>query len=924
MLTAFGLIFQTNFHLPRILGRMPMKQHKANLKPNRKTHLGLIVIFMILPMVSVFSAVHTATTNGNWSNGTTWDSGSTPVCGDTVVIPTGITVAVNIQVTLDGCADPTFILVEGTLDFSSGKKIALSAGSGVTITSSGQIIGSGGGKANLITIGGVDVWSSSGGDITIPTVLGGEFGVEIKSIVSGDFNIASTWDCNCVPDSTNVATIVAGHTVTVSSSATIFDLNINGVLEILNTQELYVRNTWNNNGSFLYNESTVSFGGSGARSLSGITNQSFYNINVKNGCDLSNNAGLLNLIGIMTFRNGTFNTNDSLNLVSSLGETGAIGSLSLGTINGNVFSNRHIMSGATGWRFLTSCIQGATLEDIDDDIITAGLPGSDFPSFSFVSVYDYDETVPGHKDSGYVVPPSMSQGIDAGKGYWIYAGDNLTGTAAFNIDFYGTINQGSTDLPVTYTNSFDAGDGWNLVANPYPCSIDWDDPNWTKTNISDETHIFDPNSGTYAVYAGGVSANGGSKEIASNQAFWIKATAVSPTLTVEEDCKVRNNADPYKSQNQNNTLKVYCKKEASSQFRDEIVLVHNDSYKQDILATKFLSTNDSVLNIMFHSDSIVSSIYNVGSIFDTIPLQLIGDSPNTIISFKNDGFLEQFWSVYLLDRGSNTKYTISNDGTVNLNKSISSIDNDLALIVVPKVMLEAFSPTCELSENGALKSNVKNMDYYMSLTKTSTSEIKSSQDGAWKNLTSGQYTFTVSDPVNQSNSYDTILSLSPIRNTVNLVSSSVVTNDQELVLDAPFTSLIWNINQQVVETESNSIDLNNFSDKMKENDGNIIQCIYSDSIGCKNALQWTVFYNKPPLVYPNPYSSEKSLNVLLQEGDNTIEIFNLTGQLIHTTEVSMGGTTHVKINNLNLKKGQYIILIRSMNTTNYTKLIVNG
>lgn len=830
------------------------------------------------------------------------------------------------MISMDACGLPTFILIEGTLRFATGKKMYLATGSGVTVASGGQILaGSGGGKgSNVIEIGGASVWNASDGDITQPTTFGAEFGIEIKSITSGDFNASSTWDCNCVPDSTNVATILSGNTVTISSQASIFSIIINGTLEIQGEEEFYIKNSWQNNGSFVCNNSTVSFGGNGTRSLSGIRDQEFYNMNIKNGCVLNNNSGLLNLRGIMSFDDGAFASNDSLYLISDQNGTAAIGSLSSGSFTGNVFSNRYVMSGATGWRFLTSCIQGSTLEDIDDDIITAGVPGSDYPNFSFVSVYDYDETVPGHKDSGFVAPSSMSEAIAAGKGFWVYAGDNLAGTAAFNIDFYGTINTGAIDLPVNYTNSGNTGDGWNLVANPYPCSIDWDNANWVKTNISDETHIFNPNTGTYAVYAAGVGANGGSNVIASNQAFWVKATATSPQLTANEDCKVSTNTDPFKSFVQPEVLKIYCKKTKGSSFSDEIVLAFDpegdDNYA---MATKLLSTKDSVLNIMFNTSNSASSIYALSSQFDTIPLKLTGNTQNVVLSFKDGGFLNNFWSVYLLDLSNNTKYPITEDISFEMSKSFSTSNSDFALILVPKIKLSGKQPTCKFSDNGSIVTGTRNMDDFMYLTKSARSDLLAAKDGNWMNLTEGEYSLHVKHPVDSTLSTDSNFVLTPDVMGVHVVESKVLYSAEDLVLSEPFQTNEWLVNGQSALLDNGSFPKDQLSSQTMNHDVTLVQCIYVDSKGCKNLYSWAIYNNGEELVFPNPYKNGGPLSILMTEGNHSIEIMNLEGQVMWSREVYSESSGFHRIYDLNLAKGQYLMAISSANSMKNVKLVVN-
>lgn len=906
-----------------IFGKMP-KTIKPILFREWSNKIILLLAVLFISYGIGYATVVTAVSSNKWTSGSTWDTGTSPSCGDTIVIPSGVTVTVDVQINLDVCPDPTFILVEGTLDFKNGKKIYMSTGSGVTIAGSGQITGGGGGSANVINIGGTDVWNSGSGDITTPTTLGEPFGIVVKSITTGDYHNPSTWDCNCIPDTLNTAIVRSVDAVTLSGSASIFNLIINGSLIIQGSNQLYVSGSWTNNGTFTANQSTISFGATNSQVIAGVRDQEFYNIHIKNGCVLTNSAGLLNLRGIMTFNNGSFTTSDSLNLISDANGTGAIGSLSSGSLTGNVFSNRYVMGGATGWRFLTSCIQGSTLSDIDDDIITAGVPGSDYPTFSFVSIWDYDETVLGNKDSGYVVPPSMGQAISPGKGFWVYAGDNLTGTAAFNIDFYGAINQGAINLPVSYTVTPDTGDGWNLVANPYPCAIDWDDPNWTKIGISDETHIFNPNTGTYAVYAGGIGANGGSNVIASNQAFWVKAIAPVLQLTANEGCKISDNSDPFKSSSQPSMLRIFCKKDNQTTFNDEIVLNFNPNIsKSRKLANKFLSTNDSVLNIMFKDGNVNSAIFESAPTFDTIPLELNGNSSDLIVSFKDVNFLENWWSVYLLDNATNTKYPIDGDLSIQLNKSVVGINSDLSLILIPKVEFTTISPTCKYSKNGSVSSNSFGMDNYLSLNRTDNNELFISDMGQWKNLLVGEYHAHVGHPIDGALFYDSIFELSPLDSEVTIESENVVYNPQDLAITDSYQSNYWLWNGQPISSNSDSISADYFETHTGNTQADLVQCIYVDDEGCEKAHSWVVYTNNNSNIYPNPYKNGSELNVYLDNGENSIEVFNLNGQVVWSTKLYTEFSGHQKIIGMALAKGQYLMKISGEESVVNLKLLVN-
>jgi len=109
---------------------------------------------------------------GNWESTTTWSTGRTPTCGDSVVIPAGLLVTITTQLNYEDCGGPMKIVVYGTLEFRTGKKIALACSSVIYVPGNGIITpGIGGGNANLIDICNVTLWTAAMGVITGPAIV---------------------------------------------------------------------------------------------------------------------------------------------------------------------------------------------------------------------------------------------------------------------------------------------------------------------------------------------------------------------------------------------------------------------------------------------------------------------------------------------------------------------------------------------------------------------------------------------------------------------------------------------------------------------------------------------------------------------------------------------------------------------------------
>jgi len=131
----------------------------------------LLILFTLFLSVTVYSKC-TSTGNGNWTNAGTWSCSpssappSATNCPDTIVV--NHTVTVNDHVDLTACG-PVYVIINATLNFSTGKKLTLASGSMFIVGTSGTVNpGGGGGSSNYLQIGSNQVWSAGDGPITDP------------------------------------------------------------------------------------------------------------------------------------------------------------------------------------------------------------------------------------------------------------------------------------------------------------------------------------------------------------------------------------------------------------------------------------------------------------------------------------------------------------------------------------------------------------------------------------------------------------------------------------------------------------------------------------------------------------------------------------------------------------------------------------
>ncbi len=410
---------------------------------------------------------------------------------------------------------------------------------------------------------------------------------------AGDFNCSidaalSALSISVEPDYTGVIT-QGSHAITVNTDATFSggsfvggaaNLTVNGNLTISGTafsaptQSIFAGGDFSvTGGAFSHNNGTIIFAGTGAtQNITSTSATTFNNISLANTATPGvavqsdqNLAGTLTLAENTNFdADGTGNTavfrllsaGDDPTLDASVGilPTGALVS---GRVTVQRFMTEEGLNNGRIYRYISSPVQNAPVSDIQQEIPVTGTFTGRSTCTGCVSaaqsMFSYNETVITDSDAsgshtehdGYVDYPNAanSEVFQPARGYAIFVRANIIPSAMW--DLRGVINRGNDApviFPVTYTSSGQLPyDGWNLVGNPFPSTIDWDaSSGWTKSNLDAAVYVTN-NDGPgliYATYIGGIGVNGGSRYIATGQGFWVKASgAGAPALQADENIK---------------------------------------------------------------------------------------------------------------------------------------------------------------------------------------------------------------------------------------------------------------------------------------------------------------------------------------------------------------------------------------------------
>jgi Secretion system C-terminal sorting domain/PKD-like domain len=433
----------------------------------------------------------------------------------------------------------------------------------------------------------------------------------------------------------------------------------------------------------------------------------------------------VNLVGLMSFGNTTssFATNGQPFTVNSVSDTtdvsgnanlnGVIGEIkSGGSFTGIVkverFMGRPIPAKQVN-RYISSPVVGAKFSDV----VTNNPGNTPFSIVRNVAQYYFEPTA-GGQQSGYRIL-GLGSTLSTGFGYLIMP---TAGFSNSNIvwDVNGQINQGSINLAPKFTNTVNPdADGWNLLGNPYPSPILWDNDDiskWSNLAGSDsatvEPVIFVPDltgaAGQYRTYnyltGTGTLPYG---KIAMGQAFWVKATGPNPEMVVHEGAKTTGTSEFLRKKSvEVNGLTVSISTQTVS---DVSWLLINPA-----ATVKFESKHDfsklesESLAVSFEVENrkmIYSTMDRVGD--NDLPLSVkVADADEVTFSFAQLGNMPEFDQLFLVDRKLGNAHKISSGSysfrsTANMNSRDrffltthpeTALGDDMILNVFPNPAME--------------------------------------------------------------------------------------------------------------------------------------------------------------------------------------------------------------------------------------------
>jgi len=377
----------------------------------------------------------------------------------------------------------------------------------------------------------------------------------------GNWNDGNTWSLlghsgaaiGSTPGTTATVFIGSSHQVTLTANET-----VNGTLEV-NTDGILATGAFNLSGTG--SVTIASDGGLHIGSASGIT------LSASTGAIQTSTRNYhpdatYRYTGVVAQQTGDGLPSEPFNVQVAVGETLTAsasyrvrGTLSLisgqflitnglsliadtQNISGGELRYQLIMDGQRGYRQLASPLL-VSYDNFLSGILTQGFTGASLAGSQQPNVLWYDETFEGTVTQRWRAPAAASDLITPGRGYMVYLFGDAPDDSRYNdplpytLDVNGQENTAAMsgfDFDITYTSTGDQG--WNLIGNPFGAALDWEHPSWSKTNVSPNIYVWNPNTNQYDAW-NGTTGDIMDGILAPFQAFWIEATDNSPELIAQ-------------------------------------------------------------------------------------------------------------------------------------------------------------------------------------------------------------------------------------------------------------------------------------------------------------------------------------------------------------------------------------------------------
>lgn len=552
--------------------------------------------------------------------------------------------------------------------------------------------------------------------------------------------------------------VQSGHNITASGTWLLNDITIqSGGTLTGGSSNMRVHGNWINEGTFSEGSSNVTFKGQAQQSIGFSTNAvntTFYNLTVDNdGFSVTIDSAAVSVKNVVSLLEGTLQTSPGgLTLLSSSAASASIGAIQTGaSLSGNITLQRYIPSIPTvygNWLNLGCPLTGQTIEGAwDDDMTTSGFPGSDYPSYPFNNIYVYNEPAAGSMNSGYVAATNSSNSLETSRGYYIW----LEG-AAQNIDVTGAIQSGTFTQSLSYTITSPGGIfdyGWNLMTNPYPSEVDWNQVSSTLTGPR-VYYVFDYQTNSYKYRNAATNSGTASRYIPHSQSFLVKVNVAGQSLSYQESYKTNNGTAFERSEDSQESF-VALQLSRNGMSDEAMLIFRNESSASmdDLDVYDLESPNENSVEFSLLSADAVKLAQDVRPLNEEILIPVHLDLPlaGTYTFAVNDVQNLPLGScLYVEDAETGNTMMLEAGQTMTITTNAPYSGTRLFIHGTPRVETVITDATCANADNGTIDVSTPSGNWSVSLTGESTFyEYVSGGSMTFEHLAAGQYVLEVTN-----------------------------------------------------------------------------------------------------------------------------------------------------------------------------------
>jgi PKD repeat protein len=341
---------------------------------------------------------------------------------------------------------------------------------------------------------------------------------------------------------------------------------------------------WDNTGG-TYTPATgdnFTFDGAVISTITGATD--WYELTADNPGGVTVSSGAQSIHGILDLDQGTFTSGGLVTLISDATSTGQMDNTDGAIFSGDLTVQRRVAKTAQSFISIGSPVSGTTLASYsDDNIIYTGdgvgtFTGADYETFGWHNTYWYDEgAADGVMNNGFTKATTTTQAVGVSNSYKAF--HIYTDAVTYNLDVTGVPNTGIVNVPLNYDGGFAANQaGWNLIANPYPCTIDWESIHGGGLGtLIDGYFVYNDGLSNYDYYDGGANTGlvAATQFIPHTQGFWVRSIGLTTLVITEADKNTTDQAF-YKSSS-TNVMRIGLAGGVNT-FGDAAVLIEGSNY----------------------------------------------------------------------------------------------------------------------------------------------------------------------------------------------------------------------------------------------------------------------------------------------------------------------------------------------------------